>query len=89
MRYSRTLHIAKAAYIDPGDCGSIIAFEIHTGRRGLMGNIDLSDCNRKIQWYFSKETGSKKITEAISLLEEFRIAWLKALKHRKRRKRNG
>lgn len=82
----------KAAYIDVTECGSIIGMDIHTRGTRLMGNIDLSDCNRKIQWYFSHETGTEKIDTAIALMKKFRAVWVKAVAStpspRKRRSRS-
>lgn len=92
MKSTYHLYIAKAAFIDPTDCGSVVAFEVHKRSNSrLTGTIDLSDCNRKIQWYFNPETGTTKIDEVIALLQEFRAVWVRAVKENptKERKRSA
>lgn len=73
----------KIVMIDPTDCGSTVGYSIvRRVSRGTSATIDLADCNRKIQWYFSARDASPtaKIDAAITLLQEFRAAWLKALR---------
>jgi hypothetical protein len=74
------VHAQQAAYIDPLDCGSLIAYCI-TSRRRLSASIDLSDCNRRINWYFDNDgSGLRKIDKVIALLSDFRRDFVAAQK---------
>lgn len=76
----------ESAYIDPIGCDSIISYKIIDGTR-LSGSIDLSDCNRKINWWFRNEPESVvKIDKAIAMLQEFRAAFVDAQKQVKKRR---
>ena len=80
------VYAAEATYLDPADCGSIVAYEIHEHRsRGFSAMIDLSDCSRKIQWYFSEPTGVRKIDKALQVLQNFRREYIKVISRRKPR----
>lgn len=75
-KVQRKLYASEAAYLDPLDCGSLIGYSVIKGRRGITGEVDLTDCNRKITWYFggSNSNRFKKIDKAIELLENFKAA---------------
>jgi len=78
------LYASEISYLDPLDCGSTVGYTVRRGRRGVTGEVDLSDCNRKIEWYFSSAPDSiKKIDKAIEILQRFREEFSKA----RRRKR--
>lgn len=69
--------------LDPMDCGSTIAYSIvRTTHGNFNANVDLSDCSRKISWYFDK-TDLPKINTAIEILEKFRNDFIKAIKRKK------
>lgn len=72
MSTKRKLIASDIVYIDPLDCGSTIGYAITTGRGGVRGTINLSDCNRQIEWYFDKNSSSDKIDKAISILQNFK-----------------
>jgi hypothetical protein len=70
--------------LSPLDCGSIVGYTIRRDRQGVLGEIMLTDCNRKIEWYFSGRTDSlAKIDAAIGILARFRAQFEKAIKKRK------
>ena len=72
------VYAAHAEYLDPIGCGSMIGFTI-TKRRRLYGEMDLSDCNRKINWYFENSLdGVKKIDKAIEILSMFKNEFVEA-----------
>lgn len=74
------VYVASSVYIDPLDCDSTISFKIIRRRKGdTWGTVQLSDCNRKIDWYFADSTSSvKKIDNAIEALQAFRTEFIKA-----------
>lgn len=75
------VHATGSAYLDPGNCTSMISYEINSRKR-LTAHIDLTDCNRKITWDF--EDGADycnplpKIDRAIFLLNSFRTDYIRA-----------
>ena len=74
------------AYINPVGCDSTISYKV-IGSTRLSGSIDLSDCNRKINWWFYNEPESVvKIDTAITMLQEFRAAFVDAQKQVKKRR---
>jgi hypothetical protein len=80
-RIIRKLIASEIAYLDPLDCGSTVGYAINKGRHGLHGNIDLSDCNRHITWYFGNNKSSlNKIDKAVELLTNFKNEFAKAQK---------
>ena len=80
----RKLYASGIAYLDPLDCGSSIGYVVCRGRRGLYGDVHLTDCDRKIAWYFSKDAKSiAKIDKAIEILNQFREEFVKASRRRK------
>lgn len=70
----RKLVTARSAYLDPLHCDSQIAYKVIEGARGIWGSVQLSDCQRKLEWYFNTTTTSDKakIDKAIDMLTEFR-----------------
>lgn len=83
------VYATQAKYLDPTDCGSLVAYSI-TGRRCLNASIDLSDCHRKITWYFESTGINKsleKIDTVINLLTDFKRDLLEARKSFKRKRR--
>lgn len=74
-------------YLDPLDCGSTIGYTINRRRTGsISAQVDLTDCNRKIEWYFSDSTPIQKIDTAIAILTEFRTKLLSVTKKKTRRR---
>lgn len=66
---------SEIAYLDPNDCGSTAGYALSWSRYGkLDGCVDLSDCNRHIQWYFygNNKNTIAKIDKAISILQNFK-----------------
>lgn len=63
---------SRTEFIDPADCDSIVGYKIVSSKRP-WGQVTLTDCNRKIDWYFhEEETSNSKIDKAIDILIEFR-----------------
>lgn len=84
----RELFAQNIQYLDPLNAGSVIGYVINKNARGrLRGEMNLSDCSRKIDWYFDQEEGLAKIDKAIALLQEFRTAWVAAKAKKARRTR--
>jgi hypothetical protein len=86
----RKLLQAEIEYLDPLNCGSTLGYNIVDGRRGLYGDVDITDCNRKVTWNFSvsDENPLAKIDCAIGLLIRFRSKLdLELSKAKKRRPR--
>lgn len=80
---------ASIIQLDPVDCGSTVGYKIVKGR-DLWAEVDLSDCNRKIQWSFysrNAEAGIVKIDKAIEILTKFRTDWAAAVETRVSRQR--
>jgi len=86
---TETLNVrSRVTYIDPEGCGSTIGYRIWTEKwtpsKGdptytIAATVELSDCNRKIEWDFgidsTKIDGTEtlcKLDTAIGMLEEFR-----------------
>lgn len=78
---------ANVAYIDPVSCGSTIGYKIVDGSRSIWAELDLTDCNRKINWSFYSKDGLGKIDKALAMLTEFRTAWAETKKLKPRAKR--
>lgn len=75
----RAVVAAASTYIDPADCDSTISYKVVRGSR-LWGSVQLSDCNRKIDWFFRNDkTSLSKIDRAIEALQAFRAAFAVAL----------
>jgi hypothetical protein len=88
MRRKRTTVASRIEFIDPSDCGSTVGYSIT--RKDLVrvsAEIYLSDCNRKIEWYFSGERPEsiQKIDSAIEILQEFRQKYVDAVKKKSRK----
>jgi hypothetical protein len=78
-RRRRYIIASRAEHIDPADCGSIVSYRIRRGYHGLQADIDLTDCDRKISWYFNNDVESvKKIDKAIEILSRFRAEFVTA-----------
>jgi hypothetical protein len=75
----RELIASGIVMLDPLDCGSTIGYTVRRGRRGVNGDVSLSDCNRKIEWFFSNDDNAvAKIDKAIEILSQFREEFKKA-----------
>lgn len=76
----RTVLANDIIMLDPADCGSTVAYTIVRDRLGVSSTVELADCNRKIEWYFSHRNADAviKIDRAIKLLTDFRAALVKA-----------
>lgn len=84
-----TVYASHGVYLDPADCDSTIMYSITGGRR-LNGSINLSDCNRKIVWYFGGyDTNNPvaKINAAIDALTKFKLDFISARDKFKKRPR--
>jgi hypothetical protein len=74
----REIVASRIDYIDPFDCGSTVGYVVRRGRK-LSAEVFLTDCNRKIEWYFYDKTeGLRKIDKAIEILADFRNEFYKA-----------
>lgn len=77
---------SRIEYLNPGGCGSTLGYSIYR-RRHLSGQVDLADCNRKIEWYFYNDAESlMKIDKAIEILQAFRTDFVRARNSPPRRK---
>jgi hypothetical protein len=78
-RILRKLYASDIMFIDPLECESTVGY--HVTKRGtkVSGNIDLSDCQRKISWYFGNDAIAK-IDNAIKILTDFKKAYVAAKK---------
>lgn len=76
------VYASSSTFIDPINCGSMVSFKvIRDGYGNMNGDVSLTDCNRKIDWYFSNDEDSvPKIDAAIKSLREFRKAFIVARK---------
>ena len=85
MRRARKVYAVGFVYLDAANCDSTTSYKIVKGRR-ISGDITLSDCGRKIDWYFSIDDGGVvKIDRALAILQEFRAHFLGAHKKEKRK----
>lgn len=73
---------SNSIYIDPLNCDSTISYKVVDGPRSTWGNVQLADCNRKIEWYFGTDEPIEKIDNAIKVLEEFRKSLIEAKANR-------
>jgi hypothetical protein len=68
-------------FIDPADCGSTIMYKVVDDTHNIDMNINITDCNRMICWYFNAdEAGIKKVENAIRVLEEAKRGLLRGIK---------
>lgn len=75
---------SNSTYIDPLNCDSTVSYKIiKRGSSRAWGSVQLSDCTRKIEWYFGNDQPVDKINNAIAVLEEFRDALVKIRKDRR------
>ncbi len=70
---------AESIYIDPANCDSQVSYKINRTsygdpeRPGINASVLLSDCSRRIEWYFNGDDEYiEKIDRAIDLLNVFR-----------------
>lgn len=85
-----TYKSSAAAYIDPTSCGSVVGYRVSIDeykpktedpQYSLDAHVELSDCNRKIEWSFSSDEDSlEKIDKAINVLRNFRKELIAATK---------
>lgn len=74
---------SSAVYIDPLNCDSTITWKI-VSRKNLWGDVQLADCNKKIEWFFANHNEAEdKINLAIATLTEFRDKFVAARAARK------
>ena len=73
--------LSESIYIDPAGCDSQISYKINKYTYGegadakatINASVLLSDCSRRIDWYFNaKEDSLEKIDKAIGILNAFR-----------------
>lgn len=79
------IHAAEAVWLDPLECDSTIAYKVITRRRGPWATVQLADCQRKIEWYFTGDKkGLAKLDKAIAALQACRatIASVQTAKRR-------
>ena len=78
----RELIASEIVLLDPLDCGSSIGYTVlQSPRYGVNGEIMMTDCNRKIEWYFSARDADPiaKIDHAINIMSRFRTEFIAAL----------
>jgi len=87
-RRKATVYATRIGYLNPKDCDSTLGYSI-TGRRHFNANMSLSDCNRKIVWYFDNDADSlQKIDNILETMMAFKADFLAAQKkYRKRARR--
>jgi hypothetical protein len=73
--------LSDAIYIDPTNCDSQVSYKINyveygegaDKKKSLNASVLLSDCSRRIDWYFNGDEDSlEKIDKAIGMLNVFR-----------------
>lgn len=86
MRNSSKLYDAHAEYIDPGNCGSMVGYKVsktnYTTYSYIDASVNLSDCNRFIQWEFGFRSNRphryaeslRKIDQVLAVFYKFRAA---------------
>jgi len=82
-KYKEILMGSDVVYIDPVDCGSTVGYRIKISGTEQMvagADVELSDCNRTINWSFYGKTPLKKIDAAIEALTKFRNSYAVVLK---------
>lgn len=77
-RDTRKVIAHNSTYIDPLNCDSKISYKIIDASNRLWGSVDLTDCEHKISWWFSKEEPLTKLDKAIEMLTEFRSQLIEA-----------
>ena len=99
MRNLTKLHDSHAEYIDPESCGSLVGYKVSSTKYPyysyIAASMNLSDCNRFIQWEFGFRQNKKggyegavaKIDRAIAVFQKFRAALEQARPRRTRRKK--
>jgi hypothetical protein len=83
-RRAPKLVASDSCYLDPLGCDSTISYKIIDGPRRTWGNVQLADCNRRIEWYFGADDSVDKVDRAISILQDFRDQLLTARESRKK-----
>ena len=87
----KKLHAHNITALDPLTCDSWVSYTISssewenhdkTVQKNLNAEVHLTDCNRKISWYFSEDSDETKAIDAlnkvIDLLDELRREYRKA-----------
>ena len=86
-RRKRTTVASKIDFLSPTDCDSTVAYKIILGRYH-EGVMSLTDCERKIGWYFRLDKdGLAKIDKVLEIVTAFRADFIAACKRKNRRKR--
>lgn len=62
----------NATYLEPLNCDSTVSYKIIESGKRVWGSIQLADCQRKIEWYFSDTESLDKVDSALKILTEFR-----------------
>lgn len=97
MGHTPVVYATRGDYIDAANCGSLIAYRIYKASyEGFCAHIELTDCNRKIEWDFSGGTPKSfqrniwKIEAAIAILKEFQVEMTEAYQlYKKAKKKKG
>ena len=77
------IYAVESAYIDPLGCDSTVSYKI-VRTDYLSAVVQLADCSRKIEWYFSdNECSINKINKAITMLQGFKNGLIAAQKDKK------
>jgi hypothetical protein len=88
MRQVRKLLASGIDFLDALNCDSTISYSITRGVRGVTADVQLSDCNRKITWYFGRTPDAiLKIDKAIEILTNFKQDFVEARKPSRKGKR--
>lgn len=76
----RKLVATESMYLDSLGCDSTVGYNVIKNGTKVSGTIDLTDCNRKIGWYFGGRTKNSlaKIENAIYMLTSFKNAYIEA-----------
>jgi hypothetical protein len=83
---------SHSEYIDPLDCGSTIGYTVCIQYNRVDANVHLTDCNRRIEWGFNKDSDGEaleKIDVAIEILAKFRRDLVKAQRQFNKETANG
>jgi Iap family predicted aminopeptidase len=80
--HTRKLVASSSAYIDPLNADSTVSYKVLVSD-SVWGSVLLTDCTRKIEWYFGVDDSIEKVDRAVAMLQEFKAAYLAAKKKRK------
>jgi hypothetical protein len=83
---SARLVASDSVYIDPLNCDSKVSYKIIDNYKHTWGEVQLTDCDKQISWWFGTKVNLDKIDRAIEALTTFKQTLTQARLDRKTRK---